>query len=409
MNSSFFHKKILLYCYGISVVALFFYSFTQVDLSLTLSRASFFQEIQKSFQYIGYFARPLSTYLFIGIILFLYFFYTVLFIKIKQFTMKQIWGIILFSAILLGFSYNALSYDLFNYIFDAKIVTHYQQNPYEHKALDYSGDPMLSFMRWTHRVYPYGPVWLAITIPLSYLGFNYFLLTFFIFKVLMVTCFLGTVWFLGKILQKINPQYEKLGILFFALNPFVLIESVVSAHNDIVMLFFMSIGMYLLVQKKYFLSIILIVLSYGIKFASAEIPTSVHLLIIVLLCVGFFIFSKIQKKLSWEVWFLLAGACMVIPIVLASLRTNFQPWYILSLLPFVALVSQKMFVRVPFIIISLFALFEYVPYLYLGNWDAPVPTYLFLIRITGLSIAFLSFLFCLFLVRNKKNGTISSL
>lgn len=395
--------------YIVGIVALFFYSFTQIDLSLTLSQASWVQQFQKSFQYIGYFQRPLSTYLFIGIILLLYVLYGLLLTYIKRFSKKQLWSIILFSAILLGFAYNAFSYDLFNYIFDAKIITYYGQNPYEHKALDYAqdGEPMLSFMRWTHRVYPYGPVWLGITVPLSFLGMQYFLLTFFLFKALMVASFLGTVWYIGKILQKTYPDYEKLGMAFFALNPFVLIESLVSAHIDIVMMLFMMLGMYLLVQKKYIMTFAVFVLTYGIKFASPELSFTLHLLIILGLAFGLFIFSKIQKKFAWDSWFIMIGCLMIIPVIFASVRTNFQPWYLLSLLPFAALASRKIYIVVPVLIMSFFALLEYIPYLYFGNWDAPIPSYLLWIRVSGMVLAGLAGV--IFLVQKRKNGTMRSL
>lgn len=395
--------------YVLGIVALFFYSFTQIDLSLTLSQASWVQQFQKSFQYIGYFQRPLSTYLFIGIILLLYVLYGLLLTQIKRFSKKQLWGLILFSAILLGFAYNAFSYDLFNYIFDAKIITYYGQNPYEHKALDYAqdGEPMLSFMRWTHRVYPYGPVWLGITVPLSFLGMQYFLLTFFLFKALMVTSFLGTVWYIGKILQKTYPDYEKLGIAFFALNPFVLIESVISAHIDIVMMLFMMLGIYLLVQKRYIMTFVILVFTYGIKFASPEFSIMIHLLVILGLAFGLFVFSKIQKKLAWDSWFIMIGCLMIIPVILASVRTNFQPWYLLSLLPFAALASKKIYIVVPVLIMSFFALLEYIPYLYFGNWDAPIPSYLLWIRVSGMVLA--GGAGVIFLVQKRKNGTMRSL
>src|SRR3989344_5687687 len=51
----------------ISGFLLFFYSYTQVDLSLTLSSAGILQSIQKAFQSIGYFQRPLATTIFVGI------------------------------------------------------------------------------------------------------------------------------------------------------------------------------------------------------------------------------------------------------------------------------------------------------------------------------------------------------
>jgi len=55
-----------------AVLALLLYSFTQIDLGLTLTRASYWQPIQKAFQQIGYFQRPLSTLLFLLILFFLF-------------------------------------------------------------------------------------------------------------------------------------------------------------------------------------------------------------------------------------------------------------------------------------------------------------------------------------------------
>ncbi len=185
-------KKIwfLIAGYVLVAIGLFIYSFTQVDLSLTFSQSSVWQVVQRSLQHVGYFQRPLATGIFL-ILLFLLFGFYILFLKLAEknkISRKQLWFLIFTLTVVLTFSYNAFSYDLFNYIFDAKIVTHYQQNPYDHKALDYAGDPMLSFMRWTHRTYPYGPSWIALTIPLSYLGFGFFIVTFFVFKMFIAAC-----------------------------------------------------------------------------------------------------------------------------------------------------------------------------------------------------------------------------
>lgn len=151
--------KLVLYGYFLVIISLFLYSFTQVDLGLTLTRLSIWQEAQRFFQHIGYFQRPLSAELYIGILtlLFVFYFFFLSFVKKNLISKKQLWTVIIATATLLTFSYNAFSHDLFNYIFDAKIVTYYNQNPYLHKALDYAGEPMLAFMHWTHRTYPYGP------------------------------------------------------------------------------------------------------------------------------------------------------------------------------------------------------------------------------------------------------------
>ena len=139
-------KRLFGYSYFFVAIALFFYSFTQVDLSLTLSRVSIYQTVEKYFQHIGYFNRPESTVIFIAllILMFSYYLYFLRQAYAKKIKIKQIWILIIGTAAILALSYNAFSYDLFNYIFDAKIITHYHQNPYFHKALMNAYDRLLA-------------------------------------------------------------------------------------------------------------------------------------------------------------------------------------------------------------------------------------------------------------------------
>jgi hypothetical protein len=363
-------RKFSIIGYLLAAVGLFLYSFTQIDLGLTLSKVSIWQTAEKFFKNIGYFQRPLSSYLFTGIILLLFVFYLMILrgIRAKKISKETIWILIIAVTTILTFSYNAFSYDLFNYIFDAKIVTFYHQNPYLHKALDYASDPMLSFMHWTHRLYPYGPVWLGLTVPLSFIGLKFFLPTFFLFKILISMSFLGTVFYIGKILQKFSLKDEAFGIAFFALNPLVIIESLVSAHNDMAMMFLAMCSIYLLMNIKYARSLILLILSIGVKFATAFI-VPIYILIQCL--------QRRRKVINWQLLFTAMAVIMIIPIVLASYRTSFQPWYLLNILPFAALVAGSYYVLVPSVIISLVAAFEYLPFLYSGNWNDPIPSILF--------------------------------
>ena len=353
------------------VVGLFLYSFTQVDLSLTLSEWSVWQVIQKFFQHIGYFQRPLSTFLYIAIVLLLYLFYF-LFLRLSRIggirDIGGIWGLVIATTIILTFSYNAFSYDLFNYMFDAKIVTYYHQNPYEHKALEYLGDPMLSFMHGVHRTYPYGLVWLILTVPLS-LGINFFLPTFFLFKLLASLSFLGTVFFIGKILNKFSPQNEVFAIVFFALNPLVLIESLVSAHNDIVMMFFAVWALYLLLSKKYTRSIILLVLSIGVKFATV-------LLVPVFLYIAI---KQLRKQsIDFKKVFMIIFVLMTIAVVITSFASGInknpeiQPWYFLMLFPFANFVAQKRIIVFLTISMSFAMLASYIPYILTGEWPKDI-------------------------------------
>src|SRR3989338_9479165 len=293
--------------YVLTIIFLFLYSFTQVDLNLTLSQFSLWQIAQKFFQQIGYFNRSLSTSFYILIVLLLfgfYFFFLSLASK-NKISKKQVWFLTIISTVILSFSYNAFSYDVFNYMFDARIVTHYGQNPYLHKALDFSSDPMLNFMRWTHRTYPYGPAWLFLTVPLSFIGFNFFLFTFFLFKFLGSLSFLGTAYFIAKILKKASPKNELFGLSLFVFNPLVIIETLVSSHNDMVMIFFGVLSLYLLVNKKYITSILYLIFSIGIKFAT------VSLLPIFL----FPLFTKNKSQIDWAKFLNFLVPLLSIPLI----------------------------------------------------------------------------------------------
>jgi hypothetical protein len=386
--------KTSFFIYIVTIIALFLYSFTQIDLGLALTRFPGLFAIQRAFQSVGYFNRPLSTYLFITIISLLFCCYTSILnnIRSKKMEKKTVWRLILVTAGVLLFSYNAFSYDLFNYIFDAKIVTHYHQNPYDHKALDYAGDPMLGFMHWTHRTYPYGPVWLGLTIPLSFIGFQYFLLTFLLFKVLAAASYVGTAYFIGKIMKKVKPHDELFSVVVFALNPLVIIESLISAHLDIVMMFLAVYAIYALIEKKYILACIVFLLSIGLKFATVFFfPVFAVLLTLQIM----------KNKIPWRPTLSVGVFSMLLSVLAASQTSgNFQPWYLLTVIPFVALLGDTYYVYFPLIIIPLFITMSYVPFLYAGNWDPPIPSQLTTLYV----LATISTIFVLiyYRVREKK-------
>ncbi len=356
-------QGLLLWFYCVSLFLLFLYSYTQVDLSLTLSRASIFQTIERGFQYIGYFQRPLSTNIFLIILSLLSIGYIVSIVQtIKGKLNEQLfWKIFLFASVILTFSYVAFSYDIFNNIFDAKIITYYHQNPYMHSALDFPQDPMLSFMHWVQRTYPYGPGWLALAVPLSFLGFQFFLPTFFLFKILISLCLIGTVYFIGKIAQKITPSQKVLSLVLFGLNPLIIIEFLVSSHNDIAMMFFAVLGTYLLFQKKWVWALLLIIFSALIK------QVTVFLLPMTLIYIGSLILRK--KTLSPKMFLYGSIISMAIGTWYVLTQREIQPWYFVWTLPFVVLLRKNEIVISLIVGLSVGLLLRYVPFLYLGNWD----------------------------------------
>jgi hypothetical protein len=380
--------RILFLSFIASIAALFFYSFTQVDLSLTLSKASLLQSLQKQFQYIGFFDRPLSTFIFVVILLGLFacYFLALYLVRKGILKLKHTKLLIFISFIGLVFSYNAFSYDLFNYIFDAKILSFYHQNPYFHKPLDYMLDPMLNFMRWTHRFYPYGPTWLVLTVPLTFIGMNIFIPTFFMFKLLMGLSLLGSSFLIYKISEKLFPSYKLFNLCFFALNPLVIVETLVSAHNDIPMIFLFLLSFYLFMENKKFKSMILFILSIGVKYSTLSFaPVFVY---------AWYLRSK-KKQINWEKLLLFGLTLSLSTIAYASLRTTFQPWYLLVPLSIATFISRNKYIFISSILASVFAVSIYIPYVFMTDYAPEFPAVIQKIEAVGLVVSLIPLIYFL--------------
>ena len=365
--------KLISFGWIVSILLLFLYSFTQIDLGLTLTRLSWWQTIQRNFQLIGYFNRPLSTGFYLGILLLLFVFYVLLLWLAKKDKLlpKNLWWLIGLTALVLLFSYPAFSHDIFNYIFDAKIVAFYHQNPYQVKPLDFPGDPMLGFMHWTHRPSVFPPFWIGLSVFPFVLGLGKFILQLFWFKAIMAVFYLGTIWLIYKISKALNGKNIIFNLAFYAFNPLVLIESLVSGHYDGVMVFFTLLAFYLLLKKKYFNSFLSWFFSIGLKYVSA--------VLLPVLILG--LMKKIKEQYLIKLTVILMSLAI---IVVTHWYLGFQPWYLLWVLPFVAFISKNRFLVWFMISFSMGSLLRYAPFLYYGHWNPPIT----MINL-GLTIVFL--------------------
>ena len=231
--------------YLLLATSLTIYSYTQVDLNLTLSSNPVYQSIQNQLIQLGYFNRPLSTVIFFLLVLSCTFLYFLVLKLRRNFTAKQLWTLLFALCSLLFISYPAFAHDIFNYMFDARTVVKYGQNPYFTTPLNFPNDDWIRFMRWTHVGSVYPPGWLITTIPFYLLGFGKFTLTLLSFKFLGLISFLGSSWLMLKIAGR-------RAWILWSFNPMVLIESLSSVHNEISMVFFTLLGFYFMRQGKSF-------------------------------------------------------------------------------------------------------------------------------------------------------------
>ncbi len=322
--------------YLLVLLALSVYSYSQIDLNLTLFQNSGFLAFQKVMIQLGYFNRPASTVIFVVLLLTLFMFYLLL---LRQKKAPNLWVLVGGIVTISLFSYPAFSHDFFNYLFDARIVTFYHQNPYLFKPQDFPADLWLRFMHWVHRTYPYGPVWLAITLLPSFLGFGKFVVTVFNFKLLFAAFYLGSTLLVKRIA---GSKYA----LFFAANPLVVVESLISPHLDAAMVFFFLLAVFLARRQQKFWAVGAVILSGGIKFLTlVTLP----------------LFFQTKRILELSLVLLLL---VLVPVIL---QREVYPWYFLPPLAVASLLIDNPKIFFLSLTASFGLLLHYVPFLWVGQ------------------------------------------
>ena len=332
------HKSMTI-LYVVILIAVAIYSYALIDPNITLISHPLWVAFRDPMVRLGYHNRGVSILIYCFLIFLLYGFHYLFLNHIKR---RRPLTIALVVAGTLLLSYPFLSHDFFNYMFDARILTHYGQNPYLHKALDFPSDQWLRFLQWTHRPYPYGPTFLPLTLIPSFLSLGKFSLGFVLFKSFFVTAYLTSVYCLNKL--------NKNAAVFFATHPLVIIEGVINSHNDLVAVALALMGIYFLQKNRGVWGRVLLLASGGIKYLTLPL----------------LLLRQKTRKIVPENILALGGITAI--IVYLSIFKEVQPWYFLNyfaLLPFFPNLLRRSQIFFAGLLLS------YYPYIYLGGWDKP--------------------------------------
>jgi Gpi18-like mannosyltransferase len=251
-----------------------------------------------------------------------------------------------------------LSYDIFNYIATSKALFFYHENPYIIMPIELIGDPLLLFMHAANKVALYGPSWILLSgIPFLF-GSGNFIITLFGFKLFIAVFYFATAFLIWKMSKNI------FSVILFALNPLVIIETLIGGHNDIVMIFFALLSFFFLTKRKVFFAILFFILSLLIKYATILLlPVFLHAL--------WRIFKR--KEIDWKNIFYFSALIMILGFLLSPIREEIYPWYAIWFLPFVFLVPEKKTLVYVSIFSSFGLLFRYVPYMFSGIHEGLTP------------------------------------
>lgn len=171
-------------------------------------------------------------------------------------------------SLTLMFVYPVGAADIFDYIINGRILAHYRLNPFAHVAREFPDDPLAPYAAWKHIPSAYGPLWAFLAAGINLVGSADLLANVWAFKGLAILFYVLDIALIYSILAKIKPAYALGGAFLFAWNPLLLFETAANGHNDSVMMFFVLLAIYLLLEHKTSLSIIALICSVMIKFVT---------------------------------------------------------------------------------------------------------------------------------------------
>lgn len=360
----------------LSALALSWWSFALVDPNLTLLNQAWFVQWQTQRWMWGGNSVQVVQYYLVTLMLWVMSYAGVVYSWRrwpKLFSLQTSVFVLGIIGIILFIGQNALSHDIFNYLFNAKMVWVYQGNPHQQVALDFPQDDWIRFMHNVHTPAPYGWLWTGLSlIPFSLSG-GKFLLALLAMKLFMVV---GLVWFLWALWRLIHSLYPsesgwRWGLVAF--HPLLLIETILNGHNDVWMMAPVLTIISLVQQRKHFsfsgklLILILWTFSIGIKFATLLLAP---LILYWILgdsqkwwekALAFFPSSWRLQQIVPTFWPELCSVLLLIPL-LTPRSQQFHPWYFIWILPFLPVIRWQWW-RAALLGLSLASLWRYSPWL----------------------------------------------
>jgi hypothetical protein len=193
------------------------------------------------------------------------------------------------AAIVLVQVYPYAATDVFLYIVRGRVLGVYGQNSLVVPPAAFPTEPYLPFAsEWTEVPSPYGPLWELTAALLARLGDGGLVRSLLVFKGFALLTYLACLALIAAILWASKPENLLVGVLAFAWNPLVLLETHAMAHNDLYMVFFVLLSLWFWERKQYALVFMALTLGGLVKY----VPFLLLLPALLLL----------KRRLNWRSW-----------------------------------------------------------------------------------------------------------
>ena len=154
--------------------------------------------------------------------------------------------------------------DVFNYLGYARLGGLHGLNPYTHVINAEVHDPVFRYTSWHNLPSPYGPLFTAITYPLSWLSVP---LSYWLVKVGTMLTSLGLIAVIWQCARQLGRD-PRFAVAFVALNPIYVMYAMAGFHNDFFMLLPMIGSISLLLARRDRWAGALLMVAVAVKFSA---------------------------------------------------------------------------------------------------------------------------------------------
>ena len=166
-------------------------------------------------------------------------------------TTKSLFIFILVISILFALILPITSSDIYSYMTIGEIQKEYGANPYYDTILDIkeqnntsNNEILNAISSWDTQLAIYGPLWTVICSIVAIFSFSSIGFNLILFKILAIAVHSINAFLIYKISKK------KFWVIIYGLNPYILFEAISNVHNDIYLVLFTLLGLYMLLNKK---------------------------------------------------------------------------------------------------------------------------------------------------------------
>jgi hypothetical protein len=175
------------------------------------------------------------------------------------------------TAIILAFGsmYPTNAIDVFIYAVRSRLFTEYGENPNAVEPIAHiDTDRYMQFAskEWADDLSPYGPLWNLIAAPITWIGHDSITAAVIGFKVLSIGSVVLIAFLVYDIVRQRLPEWALAAALAWLWNPLVLWDGVANAHNDVVLMVPVMLGIWAWVRGRDGAVIPLLILSVLIKY-----------------------------------------------------------------------------------------------------------------------------------------------